>query len=158
MGMLSRPTRLPDLMLQSPHEASPSFLEDWTRVAGSDIDPEKWEKELKLRDSRNRMIHQYLVDGRSVFFKSSGSSMWPLVQSGDACTFHPIQAVTAMDGRHAVRKEASEIGVGDIVFCQVQRSQKVQRSRPTTLEEELAGDGGQSQTRPLATCPGASRT
>ena len=24
--------------------------------------------------------------------------MWPLVQSHDACTFHPIQAVTAEDG------------------------------------------------------------
>ena len=34
----------------------------------------------------------------------------------DACTFHPIQAVTAMDGRHSVQKVASEIGVGDIVL------------------------------------------
>ena len=50
--------------------------------------------------------------------------MWPLVQSGDACTFHPIQAVTAKDGVHSIEKEASEIGVGDIVFCQVQRSQQ----------------------------------
>ena len=39
-------------------------------------------------------------------------------------TFHPIQAVTASDGRRAVNKEASQIGVGDIVFCQVQRSQQ----------------------------------
>ena len=29
-----------------------------------------------------------------------------------------------MDGRRAVNKEASQIGVGDIVFCQVQRSQQ----------------------------------
>ena len=50
--------------------------------------------------------------------------MWPLVQSHDACTFHPIQAVTAKDGIHSVQKEASEICVGDIVFCQVQRSQQ----------------------------------
>ena len=122
--MLSKPTRLPDLILQSPHEAAPSFHEDWTRVEGSVLDPVKWEQELRLRDSRNRLIHQYLGDGRSVFYKSSGDSMWPLVQSDDACTFHPIQAVTAMDGRHAVHKEASRIGVGDIVFCQVQRSQQ----------------------------------
>ena len=53
-AMLSRPTRLPNLILQSPHEAAPSFHEDWTRVEGSAIDPEKWEKELRLRDSRNR--------------------------------------------------------------------------------------------------------
>ena len=42
----------------------------------------------------------------------------------DACAFHPIQAVTAKDGVHSIQKEASEIGVGDIVFCQVQRSQQ----------------------------------
>jgi len=122
-AMLTKPTRLPDLILQSPGESAPSFHEDWTRVEGSDIDPDKWEQELRLRDSRNRLIHKYLGDGRSVFYKSSGNSMWPLVQSDDACTFHPIQAVTAMDGQHAVNKQASEIGVGDIVFCQVQRSQ-----------------------------------
>ena len=50
--------------------------------------------------------------------------MWPLVQSDDACTLHPIQAVTAKEGAHSVQKEASEIGVGDIVFCQVQPSQQ----------------------------------
>ena len=104
--MLSRPTQLPNLILQSPLEAADSFHEDWTRVQGSAISTEKWEKELRRRDSRNRLIHQYLVDGRTVFYKSSGNSMWPLVQSDDACTFHPIQAVTDMDGRHAVTKEA----------------------------------------------------
>ena len=55
--MLTKPTRLPDLILQSPHEAVPTFHEDWTVVEGSDIDPEKWEKELRLRDSRNRRVH-----------------------------------------------------------------------------------------------------
>ena len=34
--------------------------------------------------------------------KSSGHSLWHLVRSDDACIFHPIQAVTAMDGRHEV--------------------------------------------------------
>ena len=29
-----------------------------------------------------------------------------------------------MEGMHAIEKEASEIGVGDVVFCQVQRSQQ----------------------------------
>ena len=51
--MLTKPTRLPDLILQSPHEAAPSFHEDWTRVEGSNHDPELWEKELRLRDARN---------------------------------------------------------------------------------------------------------
>ena len=122
--MQLKPTRLPDLVLQSPHEATPAFHEDWTQVAGSSSDPELWEKEIRLRDSRNRLIREHLVDGRSVFYKSSGNSMWPLVQSGDACTFHPIQAVTADGGMHSIQKEASGIGVGDIVFCQVQRSQQ----------------------------------
>ena len=51
----------------------------------------------------------------------SGHSMYPMVQSGDVCTFHPIQAVTA-EGQLSIQKERSEIGVGDIVFCQVQPS------------------------------------
>ena len=124
-AMQTKPTRLPpkSLVLQSPHEAAPSFHEDWTIVANSHKDPEMWEKELKLRDTRNRMIHDFLRDGRSAFYKSSGSSMWPLIQAGDGCTFHPIQAVTAMHGRFAVKKKASELSVGDVVFCQVQRSQ-----------------------------------
>ena len=122
--MKTKPTRLPNLILQDPHEAVPSFHEDWTLVEGASNDAEKYAQELRLRDQRNKLIHEFLKDGRSVFYKSSGSSMWPLVQSHDGCTFHPIQAVTDMDGRHAVNKEASEIGVGDIVFCQVQTSQQ----------------------------------
>ena len=80
--------------------------------------------ELRLRDVRNKMIREDLNEGRAVFYKSSGNSMWPLVQSDDACTFHPIQAVTARDGIHAIQKEASELHVGDIVFCQVQDSKQ----------------------------------
>ena len=44
-------------------------------------------------------------------------------QSNDACAFHPIQAATAKDGVHAFQKPASEILVGDIVFCAAQRPQ-----------------------------------
>ena len=43
--------------------------------------------------------------------------MWPLVQSDDGCLMHPIRAVTAADGLHALRKEVSEIEKGDVVFC-----------------------------------------
>ena len=84
----------------------------------------KKELELRLRDARNRLIREYLTEGRSAFYVSSGNSMWPLVQSDDACNFYPIQAVTAKDCIHAVQKEASEICKGDIVFCQVQPSQQ----------------------------------
>ena len=104
-------------MFEGPHEAAPSFHQDWTSVEGSRNDPLKKELELRLRDARNRLIRELLNEGRSVFYRSSGSSMWPLAQSGDACLFHPIQAVTAKDGIHSVQKEASEICVGDIVFC-----------------------------------------
>ena len=104
----TKPTRLPPLLFESPHEAAPSFHEDWTIVPGSRYDPEAWEKELRLRDVRNKMIREQLAEGRAVFYKSSGNSMWPLVQSEDACTFHPIQAVTAREGMHGIQKEASE--------------------------------------------------
>ena len=43
--------------------------------------------------------------------------MWPLVQSNDFCSFHPIQAVTAKQGTRIFTKEASPIEVGDVVFC-----------------------------------------
>ena len=61
-----------------------------------------------------------MIDGRSVFYISSGNSMWPLVQSNDASLFYPIQAVTAEKGRRLDTDE-SEITKGDIVFCQCQR-------------------------------------
>ena len=59
-----------------------------------------------------------------------------MVQSNDACTFHPIQAVTDMDGRHAVTKEATDIDVGDIVFCQVQRSQQYYAHIVLSIEQK----------------------
>ena len=120
----TKPTRRPPFLFESPHEAAPSFHEDWTIVPGSRFDPEAWEKELRLRDVRNKMIREQLAEGRAVCYQSTGKSMWPLVQSEDACTFHPIQAVTAGDGMHGIQKEASELSVGDIVFCRVQESQQ----------------------------------
>ena len=53
--------------------------------------------------------------------------MNPLVQSDDACTSHPVQAVSADDGIHSIHSfpyEESEIHVGDVVFCKVQASDK----------------------------------
>ena len=75
--MKTMPRRLPDLVLTGPHEAAPQFHEDWTKVDGSDRDPDKWEMELALRESRNRLIKDNLIKGKSVFYKSSGNSMWP---------------------------------------------------------------------------------
>ena len=111
--------------------SSPICVVVLTAVAAPSIIPaEKWKLELSLRDQRNMMIRESLDAGRSVFYTSSGKSMWPLVQSNDACLFHPIQAVTAEDGVHAIQKKASEIGVGDIVFCQVQPSQQYYAHSP----------------------------
>ena len=111
--MESKPTRVPPgVILQSPLEAATEFHEDWTRVPGSSSDDKLFDQERKLRETRNMMLHEYLVDCRSVWYTSTGNSMWPMVQSGDACTFHPIQAVTAVKGRHGINKESSEIDVG----------------------------------------------
>ena len=114
--MATRPTRLPDLVLSSQHEATPRFHVDWTQC------PEDWEKELRLRDSRNRLIRENFDAGKSVFYTSSGNSMWPLIQSGGAILLHPIRAVTAKDGVHAMQKDESTVQVGGVVFCQFQRS------------------------------------
>ena len=111
--MRQRGERLPDLVLDGEHEAAPPLEEDWTLVRDQDT-------EKRLRDVRNKMIREQLSEGRTVFYKSSGDSMWPLIQSGDACLFHPIQVVTAEAGVHSIVKEASKIEVGDIVFFAVQ--------------------------------------
>ena len=83
-AMQSKPTRPVPVMLEGPHEAAPPFHEDWTIVPGSKSDPEKLELELRLRDTRNRMIRESLEEGRAVFYRSSGNSMWPMAQSDDA--------------------------------------------------------------------------
>jgi hypothetical protein len=120
--MKTQPTRCPpDVVLEGPHDATPMHHRDWTIVPGSYHDPEKREQELRNRERRNKLIHEHLAAGRSVFYRSSGNSMWPLVQSDDGILLHPIQAVTAKDGT-TIEKEESEISVGDIVFCEVQRS------------------------------------
>ncbi|CAK0808754.1 unnamed protein product, partial [Prorocentrum cordatum] len=94
---------------------------DWARAPNSYNDPDAREKEMRLRDKRNGMIMERLGAGAPVFYSSSGNSMWPLVQSGDHCLFHPIQAITAMDGSpHIIEKDESPIAVGDVVFCRVQ--------------------------------------
>ena len=116
----SKPSRIPPLILHSAHEAVPALHEDWTLVPGAWSDPDLRAKEMKLRQERNELIHEALEAGRPVWYPSSGNSMWPLVQSGDFCTVHPLQAVTADMGRACIPKEESNPDVGDIVFCLVQ--------------------------------------
>ena len=124
-GMVSTPTLQVPVMFDSPHEAVDPFDQDWTQVPGrTKSDADKLETEFKRRDLRNRMIRERLAVGRPVRYVSTGNSMSPLVQGNDACTFWPTQAVTAEHGMHAVQKKASEISVGDIVFCQVQPGER----------------------------------
>ena len=72
--MKSKPQRVPDLVLEGPHEASPEFHQDWTIVEGSVRDAAKWELELKRRDWRNRLIRVYITEGRAVFSSPRGAA------------------------------------------------------------------------------------
>ena len=112
----------PHVMLRDSHEAQPVVMADSTKVPGSNRDTVKWAVESMLRLQRNQLIRGVLESGRSVFYMSTGNSMWPLVQSNDACWFHPVQAVTATSGDRPFQKAESPLEVGDIVFCQVQPS------------------------------------
>ena len=54
----TKPARNPPLLLTLPHEAAPPLHEDWTLVPGSRTSIEAFERELRLRDVRNRMIQE----------------------------------------------------------------------------------------------------
>jgi len=121
-----QPTRSACMILEHPHQATSPFHEDWTKVQNSWKDNEAWQEELRRRDLRNVMIMESLLQSRTVFYSSTGNSMWPIVQSGDYCLFHPIQAVTADEARLVgIQKFESTISVGDIVFCRVQPTQQL---------------------------------
>ena len=133
------------LLFKTPHSATPEFDQDWARVRGSATDAKKRTEELELRHERNQCIRELLQKGRSVFYQSTGNSMWPLVQSNDACLFYPIQAVTAEDDPGAegsIAKEASVIEVGDIVFCKVQPGDTYFAHIVLSIEEGVAGRMG----------------
>ena len=82
------------------HEVHPSQVLDWTLVE----DPHE---EQRLREVRNYMITDFLLSKRSVQFRSTGSSLAPMVQSGDVTMWEPIT-------------DHSVLEVGDVVFCAVQ--------------------------------------
>ena len=93
--------RPPPFLLKDEHEVTPALDVDWT------LCPEDWAKEIRLRHLRNCMIKEALLEGHSIKYRSSGSSLWPKVKCGDECTYAPVT-------------EAHEIEEWDIVFCEVQ--------------------------------------
>ena len=94
------PDRLPPFVLDADHEVNPELDVDWTFCPGN-------EKEQRLREVRNKMVKEILLQGKSVCFRSSGGSLRPRVCSNDRCTYVPVT-------------DYSEVGLGDIVFCQPQ--------------------------------------
>ena len=116
---LTKPDRLPPLVLSGPHELALPFHEDWTRVPNSRHDAEAWDMELRLREVRNEMIRDSLLEGRTVWYTSTGNSLWPLVHSGDACTYEPTQVA-----KRGPFTYLPEIHMNEVVFCQVQPSKQ----------------------------------
>jgi hypothetical protein len=86
-------------MFSDGHEVD--TLLDWT------LCPNNRTVELLLRDKRNDIIKMRLRSGEKVSYRSSGWSLYPMVNSGDECFYDPVT-------------EPEEVKVQDIVFCQVQ--------------------------------------
>ena len=96
-----KPDRYPWFVLESLHDPLPDFDEDWT------LCPQDYGRELGLRQVRNQMIKEALLNGRKCFYRSSGNSLAPWVRSGNGCCYHPVT-------------NADEVNENDIVFCEVQ--------------------------------------
>ena len=87
-----------------PHEIHTDEDVDWTIPA----DREDWDEQFSNRLSRNIMIKTNLLAGNTVQFRSSGNSLYPIVESGDSCVFEPVDS-------------CKDLRMGwDIVFCEVQ--------------------------------------
>ena len=69
-------------------------------------------EEQRLRHMRNVMIKDQLQEGRTVQYRSSGNSLFPIVHSNDVCMYEPV-----------LRPET--IREGDIVFCEVQPGDRI---------------------------------
>ena len=75
---------MPPFVLEADHDVNPELDIDWTLCPGD------FEKEKRLRDVRNEMVKEKLLEGKSVCFRSSGGSLRPRVYSNDRCTYAPI--------------------------------------------------------------------
>ena len=104
-GIPPKPTRVVPVVLNFGHEITEDVDVDWT------LDPLNRARELRLRQERNQMIKQDLLLGKPVIYRSQGWSLWPRVHANDRCTFDPVYS-------------ADEVREQDIVFCQVQPSDR----------------------------------
>ena len=84
-------------------EASPVTDVDWTL---------SWAEESRLREVRSQLVKAQLQAGRQVCYRSSGWSLCPRVKSNDQTTHAPVTS-------------ADMVHVDDIVFCEVQTSNRL---------------------------------
>ena len=78
----------------------PSYEKDWTP-------DDDWKIEARNRQYRNCIIRDMLHSGRSVQYRSTGSSLAPMVKSNDVTMWEPV-------------KDHSLLKVNQVVFCLVQ--------------------------------------
>ena len=116
------PTRPCPVRIFQAHEIHPDEDRDWTIPT----DSENWGEEFRRRFVRNQMIKQDLLAGKIVQFRSSGSSLSPIVESGDSCMFEPIDWNTRL-----------RMG-WDVVFCEVQPSGRFFAHKVICYEFEYA--------------------
>ena len=101
---------------------------------------QNFDEQKRSRHCRNLLMKQVLQSGASAQFRSSGSSLHPIVHSGDSVVFEPVLS-------------CDNLVVGDVVFCEVQpknffyaeRIKKIEwvgRSRLTRARQFEIGDWG----------------
>ena len=114
------PTRKPIVVTES--KPGPEWDMDYTLQEN----PE-WKTELQRRHERDIMIKMRLQEGRNVFYRSSGWSLYPQVHCGDGCTYTPVTS-------------EQEVQVNDIVFCEVQPGDRFYAHLVLEAEEDWRSD------------------
>ena len=82
------PQRDVPFFIQEAHEVNPGndLDYDWT------LRPEDKEKEMRLREIRNRMIKELLLEGKSIAYRQSGWSLYPRIHSNDLTYYFAVSA------------------------------------------------------------------
>ena len=96
------PTRKPCVVMESKDALGPEWDIDYTRQGWPD-----WGTEKLRRRERDFYIKAQLKRGLNAYYRSSGWSLYPYVESGDGCTYSPVTS-------------QNQVKVEDIVFCEVQ--------------------------------------